>query len=302
MSVTAVVLILISAVSHASWNLLGKKDNPSISFFLLTNFCGIILFSPFILLHLEQVQMLPARLWFFLVMSGFCQAVYFSGLAGAYRFGDMSVAYPLARSSPVIVVAIVTLALGRGNQISPQSILGILLVVSGCFLVPLLRFSHFRIGNYLNPTCILALIAAFGTAGYSIIDDEALRLLRNLESIPLGNTVRTILYGSLQGCFILAWLCLFVLVSPSERKRFRVVLNAGVIKPAITGVLMFSTYAMVLISMAFVRNVSYVVAFRQVSILVGTVFGVIFLKEKLHPPRLVGVIIIFIGLILVGTG
>ena len=38
-------------------------------------------------------------------------------LAAAYRSGDMSLAYPLARSSPVIVVAVVTMLLGRGDQV-----------------------------------------------------------------------------------------------------------------------------------------------------------------------------------------
>lgn len=302
MSLTAIVLILISAVTHATWNLLGKRDNPSIPFFLLTAVAGTIIFSPLVLFYFDQVLMLPRQVWYFLVLSGFCQAVYFTGLAGAYRSGDMSVAYPLARSSPVIVVTFVTLILGRGSQITNQSVLGILLVMGGCFLVPMVRFSDFRLRNYLNVTCMMALMAAFGTAGYSIIDDEALRLFRGRGELIIPILMRPLVYVCLQGCLISLWLSLFVLVRPIERKSFRKTLRSGKTGPILAGGLMTLTYGLVLIAMAFVRNVSYVVAFRQVSILVGTGLGVVFLKEKLYRPRLVGVVTIFIGLILVGAG
>ncbi|MBU2646090.1 EamA family transporter [bacterium] len=302
MSLTAVILILISAVSHAGWNILGKRENPAVSFFLVTNIFGTLLFSPIIVYHFSQVLILPPILWVYLAASGFCLAVYFSGLAGAYRAGDMSIAYPLARSSPVLVVTFVALVLGRGNQITLQSICGILLVVSGCFLVPLRRFGDFRPRNYLNATCLLALLAALGTAGYSIIDDEALRTLRTAEGLTIDTITRTLVYGCLQGGFTVFWLGLSALLIPSERVRLRRVIAVNKTAAVLTGGLMFMTYALVLVSLGHVRNVSYVVAFRQVSILVGTLFSVIFLKERLYRPRLIGVIVIFIGLVLVGTG
>jgi len=302
MSLTAVILILISAVSHAGWNLLGKRDNPSISFFLLTNIFGVLTFSPVLLFYFDQINQLPVQIWYYLATSGFCLAIYFTGLAGAYRSGDMTVAYPLARSLPVIVVTFVALLLGRGGQLSQQSVLGIMLVVGGCFMVPLHRFKDFSLSNYLNATCLLALLAAFGTAGYSMVDDEALRLFRGLSELKIPVHTRSLVYGCLQGGFTICWLTLFTLLSPKERIQMRCVVGYSKANAALAGVLMFMTYALVLISMGFVKNISYVVAFRQVSILVGTALGVLFLKEKLHRPKLIGVCIIFIGLVLVGTG
>ena len=49
-------------------------------------------------------------------------AIYFFGLAGAYRTGEMSVAYPLARSLPVLLVPAASLALGRGGQIGAAAL------------------------------------------------------------------------------------------------------------------------------------------------------------------------------------
>ena len=71
---------------------------------------------------------------------------------------------------------------------------------------------------------------------------------------------------------------------------------------AFMGFGIYLTYSLVLISMAFVTNVSYVVAFRQLSIPLGVVLSLWLLKEPVYVPKLVAVVVMFIGLILVGTG
>ena len=54
--------------------------------------------------------------------------------------------------------------------------------------------------------------------------------------------------------------------------------------------------------MNYVTNISYVAAFRQISIPLGAIFGMSLLKEPRHPPKLVGVSTIFIGLVMVAIG
>jgi uncharacterized membrane protein len=63
-----------------------------------------------------------------------------------------------------------------------------------------------------------------------------------------------------------------------------------------------STYGLVLASMTYVTDVSYVAAFRQLSIPIGALFGIVLLKEQCPAPKLLGILIISIGLILVGIG
>ena len=53
--------------------------------------------------------------------------------------------------------------------------------------------------------------------------------------------------------------------------------------------------------MAFVADVSYVVAFRQISLSIG-VFGIWILKESGYALKFFGITIIFLGLVLVATG
>ena len=60
------------------------------------------------------------------------------------------------------------------------------------------------------------------------------------------------------------------------------------------------TYGLVLISMGYVTDVSYVVAFRQLSIPIGLLFGIFFLREMAWAPKITAVSLLFAGVVLVG--
>lgn len=303
MSLVAIILVVLSAFMHAGWNLLSKRQHPSAAFFLLASITGALLLSPTLVLYRGTVlHDIPPRVWTLVLITGFFMALYYVSLAGAYRAGDMSVAYPIARSSPVIVVTVVTLVLGRGDQISALCVTGIILVVSGCFLIPLRDFRDLRLRNYLKPICGLALLAAVGTSGYSIVDDEALRQLRTDAQVTIGNTQLALLYACLEALAASFWLSLFVILRRGGRSSLGQVLRTNKRHAVLAGVAMYLTYLIVLISLAFVSNVSYVVGFRQLSIPLGVVIGVLVLKEPPHAPKLAGVAVMFAGLILVALG
>ena len=212
----------------------------------------------------------------------------------------MSVAYPMARSAPIVVVTAVTLVLGRGDQVSSVCLAGMVLVVAGCFLVPLKHIGDLRLRSYVNPTCVLALLAAIGTAGYSMMDDEALRLLRSRTTI--GNTRTTLVYAGLEALTASAWLFLFAMVRKKGRVGTihwpRVKISVAVL----AGIAIFSSYALVLLALSFVDNVSYVVSFRQISIPWGALLGILVLKEVPYGPKRAGLIVMGLGLILVAMG
>ena len=58
-------------------------------------------------------------------------------------------------------------------------------------------------------------------------------------------------------------------------------------------------YGLVLVALGFARNVSYVVAFRQVSLPIGTLLSALVLRERLTGPRIVGTLTILAGLVMV---
>lgn len=302
MSLTAIVLLLVSACTHAGWNFLGKRQHPRAAFFLLANTVGVLCVLPILPFYWDRITLVPTSVWRFLVLTGFFLAAYLIALAGAYRTGDMSVAYPLARSSPVIVVVIVTIFLGRSHQVGLGCVIGIVLVVSGCFMLPMREFTDFRLQNYLNLCCLLAFLAAVGTAGYTIVDDEALRRLRQLPGTPLNPVDATLIYMVLEGISTSLWMGVFVVFGARERKSLLDILRTSKAQALLTGIGIYLTYGLVLASMAYVRNVSYVAAFRQLSIPLGALFGMVLLREPRYLPKVAGVAVIFVGLVLVGVG
>ena len=302
MTLTAAILLLISAVTHAGWNYISKKEHPTASFYLVANTMGVICVIPILLFYGSQIFLIPRSVWIFITLSGFFLAAYMAILAGAYRAGDMSIAYPLARSLPVIFVFLITLFFGKGKPLGIWGISGIILVVAGCMILPLKSLRQFRFSNYKNLCCLLAVLAAVGIAGYTVIDDTALRSLREYHQKPWKPVDATLVYMVLEGISCSIWQLLIVAIDSRERKALSEVLHEFKGAAAITGIGIYLTYGLVLASMNYVTNVSYIAAFRQLSIPLGALFGMVLLNEPRYVPKIIGVIIIFIGLAMVGTG
>jgi drug/metabolite transporter (DMT)-like permease len=302
MTLIAAVLIIISAGIHAAWNLIGKRENPSPSFFLVANLIGCLCLAPVALTHLSVIGRFPAQTWVMLGITGICQAVYFTGLAGAYRTGHLSVTYPLARSAPVVMVAGINLLIGKIDQLSGQSIAGMMLITVGALVLPVERPKEWAMRDYLHVSSLFALMAALGTVGYSMVDDSALRLLRATAGMHAGRTTVTLIYAMFEGLSSSFWLSICLLLNRKERESFGHVVRRSVGRAAVAGVGIFAAYSLVLMAMAHVHNVSYVVAFRQLGIPLGAAFGVLVLREPRYSAKLVGIAIMMVGLILVATG
>jgi drug/metabolite transporter (DMT)-like permease len=302
MTFFAAALLLASAIIHVGWNLIGKRQHPSAAFLLVANTLGFLCLMPVFVLYRHAVAAFPLRVWLWLAITGLLQALYYAALAGAYRSGDLSVVYPLARSGAVVFVVLLNALLGRGGQLTDLALGGIVLIVLGSFLLPMRRLGDVRLESYLGPSTSLALLAALGTAGYSIVDDGALRVLRTAPVLPVSPLVVTALYSFFEGVSSSLWLALVVVARKQGRADLRDVWGTQMRHAGLAGIGIYAGYTLVLVSMAFVSNVSYVVAFRQVSIPLGAVAGVLILHDPPYLPKLFGVALMFAGLVLVGLG
>lgn len=304
MSLIAAVLIIVSACMHALWNFASKRSNPSLAFFFLTTISAALLVSPLLVVYRAVLPRIPLSVWGLVAATGVAQAVYFSGLAGAYRRGDISLAYPLARALPVLLVAAISFLLGRGAEIGRLGLAGMVLVTAGCVILPLPHFRTLRLRDYLDTVYLMAFVAAVGTTGYTLIDDHALRQLRTAADLPLSNTEITLLFIALQTTSTAIMLGVGSLLHPTERRLLAEALHkrALLLSSTATGVVIMATYGLVLASMAYVTNVSYVAAFRQLSIPIGATLGLTLQKEPRYFPKLMGIGVVSAGLILVGIG
>jgi len=301
MSSVAAILLVLSAFTHAGWNFLSKKEHPSLAFYFVANTFGVLCVLPILMYYSDRIAQVPIFVWGCLVCSGFFLAAYMAALAGAYRAGDMSIAYPLARSLPAILVTGVTLILGLGKTVNLWFIIGVIFIVVGCIMLPMSTFGDFRFRNYSNFCCLLAVLAAACIAGYTMIDYEALRRLRSLSGRSFDPIEATLVYIVLEAVSTSAWKATLVLISQRERERLRQVLRTYKRSAVLTGIGIYVTYGLVLASMNFVDNVSYVAAFRQLSIPLGALLGMAFLKEPPYQPKITGVAVIFAGLVLAGS-
>jgi uncharacterized membrane protein len=173
-------------------------------------------------------------------------------------------------------------------------------VVLGCLFIPIQTFGSIKLRSYLNLYCGLAFIAACGTAGYTLIDNEALRILREIPGSGLNPFEVAILYMVLETAFTAIVLGIYVLASPGDRLVFQQIQSTNWVFAAVTGIIINLTYGLVLAAMAFVTNVSYLAAFRELSIPIGAILGITLQKEPPHRPKIIGVGVVLVGLLLVG--
>ncbi|MHC4252076.1 MAG: EamA family transporter, partial [Planctomycetota bacterium] len=279
MGLAAIVLVSVSAFMHAGWNAASRKRRPAAAFFLVANSAGGLLLLPLFIAHAHHLPQIPEAVWGLLAMTGASMALYYAALAGAYRTGEMSVAYPVARSLPVLAVVGVEALLGLGGPVGALALGGMVFVVAGCLIVPRKRPGGSGARSYLNATFALALLTAVGITGYSVIDHEALAALR--AGCPaLGRVGSVFVYAPLEALSASVFLTLYCLLNPAERASLRRVLRSEKLAAVSTGVAILATYMLVLVAMNFATNASYVVAFRQLSIPLGAALGVMILKES----------------------
>jgi drug/metabolite transporter (DMT)-like permease len=302
MTLPAILLIMLSAFIHAFWNFLSKRQNPSTSFFLIASVVSAILISPILVIYRHGLPYFTAVDWVLVGVTGICQALYYVGLSGAYRNGDLSLAYPLARALPVLMVAFVSVALGRGNQIGSLAFIGFLAVAAGCLVLPLPNFGELRLKHYLNICCVFAALAALGTTGYTLIDDQVLRNLRTAAGMPLVKTQITLLFMALENISLTVALAVYIYLRRSDFRTLRSTWKTIWLPAGGAGLMMTGAYGLVLLAMAYVTNVSYVSAFRQVSLPIGVFLGMIVHHEPRYLPRLAGLVVILAGLSLIAIG
>lgn len=284
----AVALVLVSAASHAAWNLLAKGSRDKDSFMLLTNATSQITLLPVFVLLLRDWR-LPLEAVPFLVASALAEAVYFLALSRAYDAGDLSVVYPVARSAPLFVA--VAGALFLGDPLSGAGLVGILLVLAGVYILHLksLKLSSLLepLRSFRGPAFGFALIAAIGTTAYSLSDKAAV------------SRVDPVLYD-LWLEFAITLVLLPIILRGRGWSNITNEWRRGWKSITLAGALMRGGYLLVLVAMT-LAPVGYLLAFRQVSVVIGALLGLTLLGEGYGAPRILGSAAIFSGVYVIAA-
>ena len=302
MSWTAFLLIAASIAMHSLWHFLCKSSGKSSwAFFALFSTSLFLTMLPFALCSGILFKLDHQTLKYVLTSSIFA-TLGDLGLMLAYKYSDISLAYPMARALPVFMTMAGTMLFGWGKNLGQTAIAGMLIIFAGCMLMAL---SNNNSGRSLREKFAFIrkglpgiLLAAFATTAYTIMDSFGVKSI--LESFPESNKI---LAAGTYSCIreslvtITMWLGAGALaIAGKDNGNLKSLTK--VYHPYAAGIFAALAYVLILISMNYVSNVSYVQSFRQLSLPLSAFLGYFILKEKITKLRWLALLLIMSGLLL----
>jgi drug/metabolite transporter (DMT)-like permease len=291
-SFTAVLLVLLSAIAHAFWNFLLKRAGGSHVFVGISKASEAVVYLPVFLAVLWNA---PAHTvhgtGMFVAVGTGMTLVSYATLATAYRYGDLSFTYPIARGGALLFLP----ALGWlvfGERVGPFGWVAVAAILGGVVVMQLPRLtweSARAFGTHVRgPATLFALLMALVLATGTIWDKLAVTTV-NLFVYFYGYTAGA-------GVCYLAWVAHARGVD-AIRAEWRAHRGAAVA----VGVLNTLSYGLALFALRDGGS-TYVVGLRQVSIAIGVLLGARLLGEHVSTPRRVGVSLVLAGCFLMALG
>jgi drug/metabolite transporter (DMT)-like permease len=295
LSPLVILIVLVSTFMHATWNLLARYDRSERDIYhkMLIVIAGIG-FVPAIVSELI-VHSLTPLVWACVTGSAFCLAIYLYFLARAFESSDFTIVYPIARALPVVFVALIDVL--RGRYLTGAGWLGIFMVSSGCILIPLRSFRDFEFRKYFNQASFWMLLTAVGTVGYTLLDKIAAETVRQSPWTAARYGVMYFTIGIIPYTLMLK----IFKISDQKRNNNSARKNASWKRAIPAGILQFSAYWLILYAYQLSPYASYIVAFRQFSIVIGAILAFVIYKEEGVTVRMTGASLITLGLVLIGV-
>lgn len=259
------LLVLLGAALHATWNVIIKAGSDKQLDTLLV-ICGAAILAP---LALPFVPTPAKASWPYLAASVGIHFGYFTLVALAYRTGDLSYAYPIMRGSAPLLTAVLA-AVAVREPLSVGAWAGIGLISAGILA---LTGDTWRSGRFPFASTVFGFLNAVVIMAYTIVDGLGVRLSGNAPSYIL-------------------WLFFFIplpllsftlLTRPRAlQMQFRLRWKAGLFGGLCTA----ASYGLALWAMTLVP-IALVAGLRETSVIFGTVFACLFLKEQFGALRYV---------------
>jgi drug/metabolite transporter (DMT)-like permease len=277
-----VVLVVCAAILHAIWNALAKRADNQFVFLWCSVSLATALLLPLGLLRLPA-ERAPASGLPFVAASVAIHALYFWALGRAYRHGDFSRVYPMARGLGVALVPLAALPL-FGERLSWLGSLGVGLVVLGIAALGAMPTAPTAsVARASGAGTAWALVTGLTIAAYSLVDKAG---VARLHPMP---------YIALMGASLSVVLAPVVLADRAAlgrewRRHWRTILVASAMN--------LTSYLLVLFAFR-LSKVGYVVAARELSILFSAFLGSLWLGEGRLAPRLAGASVVLAGVVCV---
>lgn len=279
MSSVSFVLIMISALMHASWNFYTKKSaaNKIAMLWIGWLIAGFITFP--IALVVSDFSFMSIEWLPYFVATAIVHALYIYLLGWSYSIGEMSLMYPIARGIGILVTMIIVLLLEL-ESISDQGFLGVSVLVLGIVFVSIKRFRDIE----KRAAIFVAIGVGICISLYSIIDKLS------ILHIP------PVFYISIM--FITSPLLLAPLMLTSLKAQTIAVWKKHKYYSGLIGLVSLLTYLLILFALKD-SPAPYVVALREISIVFGAILGICMLKEERNKRKIFGLVLILIGAVII---
>ena len=293
MPLSALGLVLLAALLHATWNIVAKRAGGDQRFVFIASLMTSVVWLPAGLwFGAREVPGWGLAQWAAVGTSAAVHLLYFNALLKGYRVGDLTVVYPLARGSGPLLTAAVAVGV-LGETLSAAGAAGVLAVCGGVFLVAggpaLWRQGHDPAQrDRIRAGVRWGLITGALIATYSVIDGYAIKVL-------------------VMGPVIFDYMCNLLRVPlqlPTllrDRPGLRAALRTQWKPALVVAVLSPAAYILVLYALRLVP-LSHVAPARETSMLMAALLGGRLLGEGDRGLRLLGAGCIAGGVIALGWG
>ncbi|WP_213301180.1 EamA family transporter [Paraburkholderia sacchari] len=271
-----VLLVLLSALMHASWNAFLHLSGDRV--WLLGMFS-----VPYVLVSAVGVCVLPlpdSASWPYIVASALLEFAYCFALIRAYRSGDFGQIYPIARGLSPLLVFVGALVFAH-EELHALAATGVLLVSLGIMSLAFRRGMRFS-----GESVPWALATGFFIATYSIVDGLGARLA--------GNPLSYIMW-----VYLLWNVPQFIVVCKLRGGAAQMFVSKGnAVRGMLAGVLALSAYCLVIEAFRYLP-IAMVSALREMSSIFAVLIGWLFMREKLTARRLVACVLVTCGAVLI---
>lgn len=288
MTAFALPLIILSAIMHASWNLLAKraKTTGTVLVFLFA-VVETVFYFPLVIMAINQLRVgtLSWGAVAFMLGSGLLHTLYFWLLSKGYSVGDLSIVYPIARGTGPLLSTIGAIFLFAER---PTGIVLTGTVVICLGVIILTGDPRSLMKSVALPGIIYGVLTGFVVATYTLWDAYA---MNQAAIAPL------MFQGGLSVIRMFILLPFMLNRGDEVRKAWQID------KWHIIGIAILSSlaYLIILFVLGF-APVSYVAPMRTLSILIGVLMGANLLKEENMQQRVIAAGAIVIGVILLNIG
>ncbi len=266
--------VLGAAALHAAWNAIIKSGTSRAGAMAILSVWEIVVGAGLALPQgLPGAPVLP---W--LAASALFHLIYKTGLTFAYDRGDLSRVYPLARgTAPLAVLVIGVLVLGEG--VGALEAAGILVLGAG-----ILTLAAGALRGENRGLVPFALLAAVGTAGYTLVDG-------------LGARVSGAPGAYVAWLFVLDGASYLALMAALRGRRALPPVGADWAWGALGGAASWGAYAIAVWAMT-VAPIPLVAALRETSILFAVLIGRVLFGEPITPGKAAALALVLAGLAL----